>query len=488
MGKLIKDLKKGGFAGACAKYRLKYVGLGLFLMAVTVIMCCMSGEFGLAAGASLAIIPAITFKVPEDAEFSEEERKSLNLVFGALSKQFTEQFKSFAEGSISEKDVLAKMDEKLKAWGEENGISKEKLEKMSEMLKEQGKTLTSLKEQGAPYKNSVGLKAAFDKEYDNLVSAIKNKRSGFVIKSVDEHSAGKIQTTGNSISTTSGAQLSDSVEYSDQVFMKRRGREYIHDIANVTQVSEVPETFVFDEEGAEDGAIAVVAENGLKPQVHLSLVRNQVSAKKAAGYIVVTEEMIKWRSRLWAQIQRLFRDKVARDYEQLLTTDLMKNAVSYTTTPLDGTIDAPTDFDAIIAGVLQLENLEYMPDVLVINPADKWKLAMTETKNGTLILPYIQQGGEFSLLGLRVITTTRVEAGTFIIGESGTWFIEEESPRLRTGLVNDDFLHNRMTVIGELFFLSYVPSNNAGSFVKGSFSTIKESLKKTTASVSEAGQ
>lgn len=488
MGKLTKDLKKGGFAGACAKYRLKYVAFGLILLAAVVIMCCMTGGTGAVIASSMALAPVIAFKVPEDAEFSEEERKSLNLVFGELSKQFTEQFKSFAEGTISEKEFLSKMDEKLKSWGEDNGISKEKLEKMSKTLQEQGQTLTSLKEQGMPYKNSVGLKAAFDKEFDNLVSAIKNKKSGFVIKAVDEHDTGKIQTTGNSISTDSGAQLSDSVEYGDQVFMKRRGREYIHDIANATQVSEVPETFVFDEEGSEDGSIAIVAENGLKPQVHLSLVRNQVNAKKAAGYIVVTEEMIKWRSRLWAQIQRLFRDKVSRDYEKLLTEDLMKNAVAYTTTALDGTIDAPTDFDAIIAGVLQLENLEFMPDVLVINPADKWKLAMTETKNGTLILPYIQQGGEFSLLGLRVITTTRVEAGSFIIGESGTWFIEEEAPRLRTGLVNDDFLHNRMTVIGELFFLSYVPSNNAGAFVKGNFSTIKESLKKTTASSSESGQ
>lgn len=481
MEKLRKDLKKGGFAGACAKYRLKYVGFGLLLLAAIVVICCLSGGTGAVVGASLAIAPVMSFKVPENADFTEEERKSLNLVFGSLSEQFTEQFKSFAEGTISKDDVLKKMDEKLKSWGEENGISKEKLEKMSEMLKEQGQTLTSLKEQKIPYKNAVGLKAEFEKRYDELVSAIKNKKSGFVIKAVDEHTDGKIQTTVNSISTTSGAMLSDSVEYSDQLFMKRRGREYIHDIANVTQVSEVPETFVFDEEGTEDGSIAIVAENGLKPQVHLSLVRNQVNAKKAAGYIVVTEEMIKWRSRLWAQIQRLFRDKVSRDYEKLLTEDLMTNAVSYTTTPLDGTIEDPTDFNAIIAGVLQLENLEYMPDVLVINPADKWKLAMTESKNGTLILPYIQQGGEFSLLGLRVITTTRVEAGSFIIGESSTWFIEEELPRLRTGLVNDDFLHNRMTIIGELFFLSYVPSNNAGSFVKGNFATIKESLKKAGA-------
>ena len=221
-----------------------------------------------------------------------------------------------------------------------------------------------------------------------------------------------------------------------------------------------------------------MAENGLKPQVHLGLVRNQVNAKKAAGYIVVTEEMMKWRTRIWAAIQRLFSDKVWRDYEKLLTTDMMTNSTGYVSTALDDTFDAPTDFDALIAAVLQLETLNFSPDVLVVNPADKWKLALTETKNGMLILPYIQNGGEFRPIGLYVITSTEVEAGTFILGESGTWFIEEEAPQLRTGMINDDLIHNRMTIIGEIFFLSYVPSNNAGSFIKAKFTDVKEALKK----------
>ena len=120
--------------------------------------------------------------------------------------------------------------------------------------------------------------------------------------------------------------------------------------------------------------------------------------------------------------------------------------------------------------------LNYQPNVLVINPADKWKLAMTTTPNGMLILPYIQNGGDFGLLGLRVITTNAIVSGEFLVGESGTWFIEEESPRLRTGLVNDDLIHNRMTLVGEIFFISYIPSNNAGAWLLGEFEDIREAL------------
>lgn len=413
------------------------------------------------------------FKLPDGVNFSDNERKGLK----ALADHFTEQFNEFAKGKISEEEALAKMGEKLKAWADENGISGEKLKAMEDSLKEQGATLKALKERNNSIGSERGLKAAFMKNYDGLVKAVKENRAGFQIKAVNEHTASSIETTGTSVSTSTDAYLFESVQENPELFYKRRGQQYIHDIANTSYVDEVPEVLTFWEEGDETGTIGVVEENAVKPQVNLKLVKNQVEAKKAAGYIVVTEEMLKWRTRAWAHIQRLFNDKVMRDYDDQLTTQLIAEASAYTTTALDDTIAAPTDFDALVAAMLQLENLSFRPDVLVLNPADKWKLALTQTNNGMFILPYIQQGGQFGLLGLRVIVTTKIAAGTFILGESGTWFIEQESPTLRTGFVNDDLIHNRMTVIGEIFFLSYIPSNNDGSFVKAEFATVKEALK-----------
>lgn len=473
MKNVFKNLKRGGFSGAKARFNLRLVCFSFGLLAVVSLLCMLMGGVGEVAGVVLGSVPLVGFALPEGVDFTDKEKAGLK----ALAEHFNRQFKAYVDGKMNEENMMETLQGKLKWWAEENGISKEKMSKMQEALKEQGKLITALKEQGVSAPGSRGLKAAFEKHYDQLMAAVKEKKTGIVIKAVDEHTNANIQTTG-SISTTTGSILTDSIEHNDQLFMKRRGREYIHDIANVTTVDEVPETFVFDEEGAETGEIAIVAENGLKPQVNLKLVRNQVDAKKAAGYIVVTEELMKWRQRVWANIQRLFSDKVWRDYEKLLTESLIANATGYVSTPLDDTVENPTDIDAVIAAVLQLESLNYSPDVIVVNPADKWKLAMTQANNGTFILPYIQNGGQFALLGLKVITTTRVDAGSFIIGESSTWFVEEEAPRLRTGLVNDDFIHNRMTIIGEIFFLSYIPSNNAGSFVKAEFSAVKEALAK----------
>lgn len=414
------------------------------------------------------------FKLPDGVSFNDEEQKAIN----ALSGWMTENFESFANDLISKEEFTKSIGEQLDKVGFKAGT----LDSLKKSLKEQGEILTSLKEKANTGGiNLGGLEGEFNKNFVALQKAVKDQEK-IVIKAVDEHNPAYIHTTVNVITTTSGAQLAEMIGNDPNLHLKRRDRQYIHDIANVSYVDEVPETYNFWEEGSEQGFIAIVAENGLKPQVKLDLVKNSVDAQKAVGYIVATDEVVKWRKKAWAAIQRLFRDKVYRDYENILTTQLIGNASSYVSTPLDGTIPAAevTDFTALIAGILQLESLNFIPDTLVINPVDKWRLALSQTQNGMFVLPYIQNGGQFGLLGLRVITTNKVAAGTFLLGEAGTWFIEEEAPQLRTGLVNDDFLHNRFCIVGEIFFLSYVPSNNAGAWINGNFNDIKNALVQTT--------
>lgn len=413
------------------------------------------------------------FKLPDGVQLSDNEQKTMSAITGWMNEQFQE----FVSGQKSEDQLIDSISKKF----EEAGFKGDTLKSLQESIKKQGETITSLKEKSNSGGVDLGgLQSEFNKNFDTLQKAVKNQEK-VVIKAVDEHNPAYIHTTANVITTTSGAQLAEVIGNDPNLYLKRRDRQYIHDIANVSYVDEIPETYNFWEEGSEQGFIAVVEENELKPQVKLDLIKNSVDSQKAAGYIVATEEVVKWRKRAWAAIQRLFRDKVYRDYENLLTTQMLTNATAYVSTPLDGTIPAAqvTDFTALVAAILQLESLNFLPDTLVINPADKWRLALSQTNNGMFILPYIQNGGQFGLLGLRVITSNKITAGTFLLGESGTWNIEEEAPQIRTGLVNDDFIHNRFCIVGEIFFLSYVPSNNAGSWLLGNFADIKEALTET---------
>lgn len=402
---------------------------------------------------------------------SEKEQKSLEVLAEHLTKVVNEK-------GLNSEELLQKMDDKIKEFAKEKDLDEVRVKELQKALKEQGTKLTALKENGIGSRQLSGLKKAFNDNYDTLVKAIKENRTGFEIKAIAEHDDDLVVTRESISSGIGNIFLEENITENDQLFMKRRNRQFIRDIVNVTQVEDVPEVYTFWEEGDEEGAIAIVEENTVKPQVGLGLVKNKVEAQKAAGYIVVTEEVIKWRKRAWANIQRLFRDKVSRDYNNILHTQLIGNATGYLGTTLDGTIPNPTDLTAVIAATLQLETLNFLPDTFIVNPADKWRLALTETTNGQLILPYIQSnGGQFSLLGLNVITSNEVTSGEFYLGESDTWYIEEEPASLRTGLVNDDLIKNRMTIVGEVFFLSYIPSVHAGSWVHGNFNDIKEALQ-----------
>lgn len=417
-----------------------------------------------------------SFKIPDNLGLTENEMKGLN----ALSQNLTKQFNEFSKDKISKEDMLKEMKECVNKWAEENNISKEKIQSFENSLKEQGEYLSKMK--GIAHGEPAGLKSLFVKNYNTLKESFFNKTAIEIKANPDVIDPTLVMTTSNTVTSTTGAPIYENYKYDDNFYLKRSGRQYIDDLADTTIVAQVPEVYVFDEEGDTEGAIAIVKEGEIKPQLNLEIVRNQALRQKAAGYISVTEEVMIWRTRLWARIKSLFQDKVLKGFNDSLINSLTTNYTSsYTGTSLDGTIASPTDFDAIIAMILQLENLNFQPDTIVLNPADKWKLAMATTDNGQFILPFIQNGGEFKVLFLNTITSTKVPAGQVIVAESGIWKIERGLPILKTALVNDDAIKNRLTIIGEIYFIEYLPSNNAGGIVMDSLNTVKEALKTISA-------
>lgn len=273
---------------------------------------------------------------------------------------------------------------------------------------------------------------------------------------------------------------------------KRRGVQYIYDIADRNVVQEIEEYKTWLEEGDVEGAFAIVTEGAVKPKLSAALVRNYAKTKKAAGKHVVTEEFAKFRKNAYSIIKRVINDKVLRDYHEMLTTDLQAQAASYVGTTLDGTIIDPTDYHAIGAVAAQEETLNFHPDILIIHPQDKWRMALSQDAEGRffMLIPMMGGDGTINLMGFRVITSTYQDLGEFTLGESGLFKIDEEPFTVRIGygidvtkngegLVTDvtsDFDTNQFRVIVEVFFRDYIATNHIGSFVTASFEAVKAAL------------
>lgn len=308
--------------------------------------------------------------------------------------------------------------------------------------------------------------------------------------------AAATMTTANTIDENDYPEaMIESMSMLDGAVKKRRGTQYIFDVASRRTVSEIEEYTTWLEEGDEQGAFAVVAEGAVKSLVSTALVRNFVKAKKVAAKYVVTEEFVKFRKKAYAIIQDLINDKIVRDYAAILTVDLQAQAASYVGTTLDDTIENPTDFDAIAAVAAQIETLNFVPDVLVVHPQDKWRIVTQKDAEGRyyMMLPMMGADGVINLVGFRVVTSTYQTIGTFTLGESGLFKIEDEALTIRMGYgidvttatvsgetvitsVASDFDTNKFRVIVETFFKDYIATNHIGSFVTASFATVKAAL------------
>lgn len=308
--------------------------------------------------------------------------------------------------------------------------------------------------------------------------------------------AASIMTSVNAINENSyPAEMIESVNMIDQVYKKRRGYDFIFDVADRITLNAMEEHTSWLEEGDEQGAFAIVAEGALKPLVSTALVRNYAKAKKVAGKTVITEEFAKFRQKAWSIIRTLLNDKIMRDYKALALVDFNAVAASYVGTTLDDTVVLPNDIDAIGAVAAQIMSLDFVPDVLVINPQDLWRLKLTkDTQNNYLYLSIPGPNGD-TVLGFQTVVTTRQTLGSFTLAESKLFKIEEENITVRLGYgievttgtvsattvvtaVSSDFDNNRMRLIMELFYKPYLPTPYVGSVVKASFATVKAALLK----------
>lgn len=333
-----------------------------------------------------------------------------------------------------------------------------------------------------------------EQKADQLKAFLENKPEGgsFAFKTP----ATTTTTNSTDVTALSASMIADN-RYVDGLVMKRRDYQYIFDIADRMRVTNTEEYLIWDEEGTEDGTIAVVSESGLKPLQQLKTVSNKSQIKKVAGKVVVTTEFDKFKKRLRQYVRSLFNDHLLRGYQSVLTTQLTTAATSYVGTTLDNTIATPTDIHAIAAMCAQLEVLGYNPDTIVINPQDKWAITISQDDNGQFYvqnIPSVGANGQKTLLGLRVVTSNKITAGDVLICEAGLWKIEEMPVELKlaygltttsatvsgTSVITSaeaDVDYNRMRLIGEIFYHSYIPTNHAASIVMETLATVKTALE-----------
>lgn len=288
-----------------------------------------------------------------------------------------------------------------------------------------------------------------------------NTGSGLLASVVNSMSAASALRTGN------GSPIVDRYENTNWLF----------DLVNYTTVGLNQSNYRYWEQLPDEGAAAVVAENGLKPQVQYRWELKSADYKKVAAHLKMTDEFELDFPELAQRAKNELVKDVLSQVNNVVSTDLLAQATTFAATAAwtgaNGVV-APNEWDAIMAMAAQVETATFQnsANVAIMNTSKKWRInANKDTTNQYLNAPMI-------LNQIRMVGNPAFGIDDIVVGDLKQYnLIMRGGIILKVGYVNDDLIHNRFTVVAEQFFFNYIPSSRKAAIVKGqTFATVKTAI------------
>jgi HK97 family phage major capsid protein len=450
-------------------YDGKSVILGLICMFVMIAFVTLLNPFS-GGAITLAAVGLVSF-AKADADLNDEEKALL----GGVEKRLNEAVDSLKKGLITQSDLdkLTKsIEDQLKAFNEDGQWAKalKDMEEWKESIKEISLTIEKMKAKGG---------GGFDtKEMKDFVEGIlpdlkKWKETGQGAGSCDDMSAYKavMSVTSNTLyDTVSPSVFAGITDYSRFYERRRPDGAFILNLVRMTRTNSF--AFTYTEETGKTGDATVVAEGGLKPNVSYTTEDKLSKAEKIAAHFQITEEMLVDTPRLAARIEKLFNTDVRLAFHKHILTFIITKATGYASTSLDGAITDPSHYDAIGAAIAQMQSLEFIPDTIVLNPQDAMQMKLVKDTSGQYV------ASPFGDNSLNVLTSNLVSVGHFILVDSTCVNVEiYKDYSLRYGWINDDFIKNQYTAVGEIRAHVYLPDNNKNGLIYSDFLSIETAIE-----------
>lgn len=282
------------------------------------------------------------------------------------------------------------------------------------------------------------------------------------------------------VTTTAGGGLvSGGITIDSSISVAPRRRSMLRELSNVTSIS-TPQV-VYAELVNVTGDAGWVPEGGLKPAIGAELKNTTISAGKVAVTFKTTTEVMQDIPQLVNELQAEGLNKMdSKEEEGILNGDGQNGSIKgvasdFPAFALTGiSVEMPNMYDALVAAYTQIvstSNSVYSPNAVRINPVDYANMQLTKNKNGDYIRPF--KVGDELISGLRAVQDPNVPVGSFTMGDFRFLFIRDYiGLSIAFGWENDDFTHNRVTVVMEKRLLAYIKSQYKTAFVSDTFANV----------------
>jgi hypothetical protein len=398
-------------------------------------------------------------------EFNEKETALIAKINEDVASMFSDKTKGF----ISEKAMKEGISTLEKSVSDNqsalDAISKA-IAANEEVLKAQGQTLSQINAQNAGSNGQPDIEKQLSENKDAILSAIKSRGSHKMTLKTE-------YTRASVTSNPMGMMLNEYGQIGS-------AKMTIYGSLPKIQVSPESNGVVryIDQTLATRNA-AARAESTAYPESAIAWQGYTLDLQKIGDSIPVTEESMRYTSRLAGEIELFLQTDVMTAIESNLATGdgnapnlkgLYTSATAYTAAA-SGIADASI-YDLImkiqesITGSTVFGG-KYQPDVVYMNITDINKYRLKKDANYNYIIPPFGNREGSVIGGMRVIETPFVTANTLVLGDSRYARIYESGGyELDFGYVNADFLQDVMTLKARKFLGLLVRTVDATGWVK----------------------
>jgi HK97 family phage major capsid protein len=212
-------------------------------------------------------------------------------------------------------------------------------------------------------------------------------------------------------------------------------------------------------EASWNNSAAGVAEGNTKPESDITFEQYNVSITTIAHWLKVSKQLLEDAPAIASYIDTRLRDGLAQEVErQLVKGDGTAPTLSGLTDSGNYTAYSPTSDDLLVDAINRAKYslwaaTGFMPDAVLVNPADWGVMERTREGAGTGMYLYGLPGMAAGVnpFGVKIVLTNNVTAGTFVIGNfaASTMVYNRTGAVVEMGYDGNDFTKNLVTLRAE---------------------------------------
>lgn len=383
-------------------------------------------------------------------------------------------------------DIVQELAEQYKELSD-NGASKEKLQEVHDSLKTQGETLTELAE-----KINQTNDESFDAQFKSFLDT--NKEELDTIVRSKHGSIEFIPKAPEDITTASGVIVGTVPAYNDASLsnMALRNDNSLVSLCNTVKTSSA--SYPYTEVTPKDGDYSFVAEGALKPQIDFKWEVRYATPYKIAAHEILTEESVRDIPRLMSVAKNYLKQKhdLYKAKGVYFGTGVGENAEGATVAgrafAAGGMATAVTNpnfmdvVNAIITDIYVTHNYQdetnYSPNVVLINPVDFFlELVSAKNADGLPLYPQASLFNSVNLGGITIRPWESIPSGKIFAADMRKYNLTSWVPySIRLGWINDQFITNKFTMVGESRFHAFIKNLDRQAFVYDDIATIKTAI------------